>query len=117
MYSFQEIAFILLIIFAVSSHQFKLDDVAQKKHLSVKQRFQMSCSILEGRKPINFEWYKNGQLLKPNSKIIIDLNEAYSHLAILDVSANDAGNYSCRASDSIGADSKFTILVVQGLLK
>lgn len=104
-------------VFSVSSNQLKLEDVVDRKTSNVGQKFLMTCTVVDGRGPIQFVWHKNGFLLKPKANVVIDVNDDYSRLIIPKVSTEDAGNYSCRASNSIGLDIKWTDLLVKGLLQ
>ncbi|GFU50497.1 titin [Nephila pilipes] len=70
------------------------------------------CSVTRGQVPLSFKWYKNGQLLKNNSKEIQN-NEKFSTLVIDSVTAISAGNYTCVVSNSFGKSSYSTLLVVR----
>uniref|UniRef100_A0A4D5RT34 Putative cell adhesion molecule n=1 Tax=Ixodes scapularis TaxID=6945 RepID=A0A4D5RT34_IXOSC len=66
------------------------------------------CAVLEGREPFKFTWLKDGVTLVSGRKLQVKiLSEALSSLTILDVGAEDIGNYTCTVSNSAGSD-RFT---------
>ncbi|KAM7294611.1 hypothetical protein ISCGN_024117 [Ixodes scapularis] len=74
------------------------------------------CAVLEGREPFKFTWLKDGVTLVSGRKLQVKiLSEALSSLTILDVGAEDIGNYTCTVSNSAGSD-RFTseLLVTEG---
>ncbi|KAI1290169.1 Hemicentin-1 [Halotydeus destructor] len=68
-----------------------------------KEAFSFICSLRRGSLPVEFSWVKNGSpLTNPNVKIsnIQDV----SMIAIKEVDASDAGNYTCKAMNTVGQD-------------
>ncbi|KAI1289800.1 Hemicentin-1 [Halotydeus destructor] len=77
----------------------------QLTNLEVREteEFTSLCSLRRGSRPVEFSWLKNGSpLTNPNVKIsnIQDV----SMIAISQVDASDAGNYTCKAANSVGQD-------------
>ena len=60
--------------------------------------------MTKGSKPFTFEWLKDSLLLT-NDRLRILNDEDYSILKVNLINANDAGNYTCKASNSFGADA------------
>ena len=62
----------------------------------------INCSILAGSPPVNFTWYRNG---------ILYSTENVSSITITDPENGD--NFTCRADNHIGFDSKSTNITVE----
>ena len=78
--------------------------------------FAITCSILKGSQPFFFEWYRNGQPLRPGPDVTyrIDSSEVLSSLTIKSVNVSDAGNYTCKVNNGGGSDSQNVQLTVKG---
>lgn len=104
-----------LIIVANCGDILKLDEVVTRKELDIGQRFLFMCSVFDGAKPIEFQWYRDNVSLKPKENLIIEKNVLETRLIIPSVATDDAGTYSCKAINSFGFDSKSTILIINGM--
>ena len=72
--------------------------------LEIGQKLGLSCSVSKGSKPLSFVWLKDGVALSQD-KYRITNDDDFSHLKVDPVSATDAGNYTCKASNAFGSDS------------
>ncbi|KAH6921921.1 hypothetical protein HPB50_006466 [Hyalomma asiaticum] len=75
----------------------------------------VTCIASQGTQPLHFEWLKDGRPLpvREGSKAISRMVTAsVSVLTVLDVGAEDVGNYTCAASNAVGRDSFTAELVV-----
>ena len=75
------------------------------------------CSIQEGSPPFFFAWAKNGNSIKsgPNVNYKIENSEMFSTFTIKKLERNDAANYTCTVSNSIGSDTQIVILNIKGI--
>lgn len=89
----------------------------QKLIQKVGGKASFTCILTEESVSIKFEWLKNGQILHPSPKIGIGSSEWSSTLVLKSISALDAGNYTCRASNSQGSSQSNSILVVEGNIR
>lgn len=103
-----------LMIHVQAENVLKLDDVFTRKELNVGRRFQMTCLVLEGAKPIEFQWYRDNVPLKPKHNVVIEKNDIETKLIIPKVSSDDAANYSCHARAGRNFDTKATVLIING---
>ena len=107
-----------MVFSSVVNHVFstgpKIVEFKPQHSFNLGQKFKLFCYLNEGSKPINFEWFKNDKLIKPNSHYRIDTSEDESHLTIDRLSKNDNGNYSCSAKSQFGFDKHSTQLIVKG---
>ncbi|CAN7943610.1 unnamed protein product, partial [Ixodes hexagonus] len=78
------------------------------RHEQMPKKVIVHCAVLEGSEPFRFTWLKDGVTLVSSRKLQVKvLSEALSSLTILDVGAEDIGNYTCTVSNTAGSD-KFT---------
>ena len=71
---------------------------------------------------MTFEWFKDGQYPYNNAesgKYVIETKNSISHLTILEIGLEDAGNWSCVVSNSdsfgtVHSDAIFTLLTITG---
>ncbi|GFQ76423.1 titin [Trichonephila clavata] len=78
-------------------------------------RETVHCNVLSGDTPLEFSWFKDGQLLTDVQDISVRKTDDYvSRLAISKVNADSNGNYSCRVTNSKGFDEKSAVLSVKG---
>lgn len=88
----------------------------QRITLKVGEKSSFSCMLTEESLPVTFEWLKNGELLQSSNKITIRSSEWASNLIIKSISVIEAGNYTCRASNSQGSSQSTSILTVEGII-
>ena len=94
----------------------KLDEFQPKRSQKVGTKLLIVCSPQEGSKPFQFEWRKNGLVVKdtdPGYKI--DSNEDESLFTISKLESKDSANYSCLVRNQFGKDIQSTVLTVKGL--
>ena len=89
--------------------------------LNEGMRSAVSCQILEGNLPIDFEWDKDGQILTNNNDlndldlITIRSNDEYSSTLIIEkLSFSHRGNYTCTAKNAAGHAKHTAELTVNG---
>ena len=68
------------------------------------QKLAITCSVSKGSRPLSFEWFKNGNAVSSGS-VRITNDEDLSILKVDSVNSGDAGNYTCKASNSHGSDT------------
>ena len=94
----------------------KLNEFNPKRSQKIETKFSILCSPQEGSKPLQFEWRKNGLVLKdtdPGFKI--DSTEDESLFTISKLESKDSANYSCLVRNQFGKDIQSTVLTVKGL--
>ncbi|KAH7958038.1 hypothetical protein HPB51_027975 [Rhipicephalus microplus] len=74
----------------------------------------VSCIAIRGTQPVHFAWFKDGRPVDHNGgrTVAQQLSATLSTLTIPQVTAQDVGNYTCRASNAIGSDSYSAELLV-----
>ncbi|GFY12182.1 titin [Trichonephila clavipes] len=84
--------------------------------LELGMRETVHCNVLSGDTPLEFSWFKDGQILTDGQDISVRKTDDYgSRLVISKVNADSNGNYSCRATNSKGFDEKSAVLSVKGV--
>ncbi|XP_074605134.1 CAVP-target protein-like [Brevipalpus obovatus] len=78
------------------------------------QRSYISCVLQGGSVPVHFEWLKDGKTVQTSRNIEIDISKKMSALILESLSMSDAGNYTCRASNSFGSHQATSHLVIEG---
>lgn len=109
---------LLFLVFASVNCQLapQLAESFAKKSQNVGTKLKLSCTVQQGSKPLQFEWFKNDRLL-----LIEDLHFQIKHevddseLIIPELNSRDSGNYSCIVRNSIASDSQSTLILVKGL--
>lgn len=79
--------------------------------------FQISCSAIYGDFPIKFSWLFRNETIIGSENIRIEFTKRGSMLSIESVSGDNAGVYTCIASNHAGATNTSTELIVKGLNK
>lgn len=82
--------------------------------LMMDEFFQVLCTAIHGDHPMQFSWLLGNQTVYPSERIRIDFTKRSSTLSIESVSGDDAGNYTCVASNRAGATESVVELVVKG---
>ncbi|XP_071041345.1 cell adhesion molecule Dscam1 [Parasteatoda tepidariorum] len=79
--------------------------------LSEGQSAKVLCNILQGKRPISFEWLRNGEKISEKNKIS---NQGdFSVLIVNNIGSDDGGNYTCIASNEEGAARHSAQLTVE----
>ncbi|KAG8178979.1 hypothetical protein JTE90_012492 [Oedothorax gibbosus] len=94
--------FIFIISGVVCQDLPKLNPLSMPKSLTIHSRAKLLCVASSGDQPIDFQWLKDGIIL--SSGQIEQLDEWTSSLTINPLSLQHIGNYTCRATNSIGSD-------------
>ncbi|GIZ00400.1 titin [Caerostris extrusa] len=69
------------------------------------QRVTAACGILQGSKPLTFQWTKDGKEITDVPNTSVDVQAEYSVLTISPASKNNVGNYTCIVRNSFGQHS------------
>ncbi|KAL3203347.1 hypothetical protein MRX96_041929 [Rhipicephalus microplus] len=74
----------------------------------------VSCIAIRGTQPVHFAWLKDGRPVEHGGgrAVAQQLSATLSTLTIPQVTAQDVGNYTCRASNAVGSDSYSAELLV-----
>ncbi|KAL3203346.1 hypothetical protein MRX96_041928 [Rhipicephalus microplus] len=84
----------------------QIQPFAFPKDPRANSKIVVSCNAHVGTEPISFAWFKNGQRVTAGTKVHAKvLSETVSILTLLDVTAEDVGNYTCQATNRYGKDS------------
>ncbi|XP_074593506.1 protein sax-3-like [Brevipalpus obovatus] len=106
---------ILFILEKVSSNEPpKVSVTPQKMIQKAGQQAFFSCVLNKGSQPVQFDWFKNDENLKPSQTIAIETSKKSSNLILESVVLANSANYSCRASNPFGSDHSTSILLVEG---
>ena len=94
----------------------KLGQVVNNAKRNVNASLQVFCGVEQGAQPLFFEWFKNGQAIKPGpgAKWQIETSKRFSTLDIVRINKEDAGNYSCLVKNIYGSDTINVFLTVKG---
>ena len=93
-------------------------------------RSTLTCSVLEGDPPLDFQWFKDGELLVPSSSrtssstgitdpperrmIVSSSNDFSSTLSFPSVSFHDNGNWTCVARNPVASANHTVSMIVKG---
>lgn len=78
------------------------------------QRTSATCTAVSGTPPMDFKWFKNGQIIKSSQQFTIRTSSDYSILFIENVDRSTSGNYTCELTTLSGTDQYTTLLEVKG---
>ena len=79
------------------------------------QGLRQTCFVSEGDPPMLVSWFRDGQPVESSETTrITRIDEVTSLLAISNLTANHAGNYSCVAKNEVAVVSVTASLVVKG---
>lgn len=85
--------------------------------LNYGEPITVNCLILSGDMPINVTWLLNNQAIHYDDDISVSKVGKHTYILNIDsVSAENAGNYSCVATNAAGSATQTANLVVNGLL-
>lgn len=80
------------------------DLFASSKVVESKKLF-LACQAA-GKPSLQFEWFFKNQKIQPDDNVFINHLEDSSLLNIKSMSIDNAGEYTCKVSNSFGSDSK-----------
>ncbi|GFS39582.1 titin [Trichonephila inaurata madagascariensis] len=83
-------------------------------NLAIGDMTGLSCTVKRGSLPIVFNWYHNSKIINEHQKYKISNSQISSHFLIGKISATDIGNYTCKASNTYGEDSKTESVIIEG---
>nr|XP_054925248.1 cell adhesion molecule DSCAML1-like [Dermacentor andersoni] len=94
----------------------RLHPFAFPKDHPLGQAIAVTCIASQGAQPLHFEWLKDGRPLPVEGRKAISkmVTATVSVLTLLDVGAEDVGNYTCTATNAAGSDGFTAELVVAG---
>ena len=84
-------------------------------NVELHDSYELTCSLVHGSKPIQFEWFKNSLKFVSEHGITVDQKPYSSRLTFDQFNYDNSGNYSCRASNSDGFDQSTILLQIKGL--
>ncbi|XP_037555304.2 titin [Dermacentor silvarum] len=92
----------------------RLHPFAFPKDHPLGQAIAVTCIASQGAQPLHFEWLKDGRPLPAQGHKAISkmVTATVSVLTVLDVGAEDVGNYTCTATNAAGSDGFTAELVV-----
>ncbi|XP_070397520.1 leucine-rich repeats and immunoglobulin-like domains protein 1 [Dermacentor albipictus] len=99
---------------AAGSDPPRLHPFAFPKDHPLGQAIAVTCIASQGAQPLHFEWLKDGRPLPVGGRKAISkmVTASVSLLTVLDVGAEDVGNYTCTATNAAGSDRFTAELVV-----
>ncbi|KAH9364290.1 hypothetical protein HPB48_008472 [Haemaphysalis longicornis] len=96
----------------------KLQPFSFPKELQLNKKVVVHCTALEGDEPFKFAWYKGSMPVVTSHKVNVRaLSESVTSLTILELTAEDIGNYTCEAVNNVGVDRVSAELLVKGTSK
>lgn len=72
------------------------------------------CTVSKGSPPFKFEWTKDHFPLTADDHVKIMSVDDMSVVTVESAGARNSGNYTCQVSNSVGSDSKTSVLIVKG---
>ena len=73
------------------------------------------CTAETGDRPLNFKWFKDGEIIYKTETIRIEQLTRDSSLLVIDpISVKHNGNYSCLISNNYGQDSTSILIGIEG---
>ena len=106
---------ILFLIFdQINARKPVISPFASRFSVEKNELFQLTCSVVQGTKPIEFQWFKDGSKLKAGSNWNIETKSVSSILTFESVQIQHSGNYSCLIQNPEGRDQSSTLLQVKG---
>ncbi|KAJ6222590.1 hypothetical protein RDWZM_001135, partial [Blomia tropicalis] len=78
-----------------------------------RKNFALSCNILNGNGPFVFQWFKNNQPFKDQSRHKIDTTENISFLTLKNLTKTDSGTYKCEVKNAFGTDSSSSLINIK----
>ncbi|PRD37680.1 UNVERIFIED_CONTAM: Titin [Trichonephila clavipes] len=91
-----------------------LNPLVVPPNLAIGDMTGLSCTVKRGSLPIVFNWYHNSKIIHEHQKYKISNSQISSHFLIGKISATDIGNYTCKASNTYGEDSKTESVLIEG---
>lgn len=89
-----------------------------EEELNNGESAQLNCYVSKGDKPLNINWFFNGEEISPQSGLTTTkLGDRSSILTVTSATAAHSGNYTCTASNQAGTSSYTTSIIVQGTLQ
>ncbi|EEC18936.1 conserved hypothetical protein, partial [Ixodes scapularis] len=90
----------------------RLQPFSFPRHEQMPKKVIVHCAVLEGSEPFAFSWLKDGNILANSRRLQVKVSEAMSLLTIVDLNAEDIGNYTCVVTNAAGSDSFTSQLLV-----
>ena len=77
---------------------------------------RLDCKIA-GSLPMRVSWFKDGKEIASSDRYRIAFVEGTASLEISRIDMTDAGNFTCRATNSVGSKDSSGALIVQGWME
>lgn len=86
-----------------------------KIQLNVGDRASLTCSVINGDKPLQINWKKNNRLIDASQHVIVKQVDEYNSMLVIENLASDhTGNYSCHVRNSAADVEISQSLLVNG---
>nr|XP_042899031.1 titin-like [Parasteatoda tepidariorum] len=86
-------------------------------NLAIGDMAELSCTVKRGSLPIQFQWLHNNELIKQHEKYKVSSSQIGSHFLIGKIKPSDIGNYTCKAENTYGEDSKTQSVIIEAFTK
>ena len=106
---------IFILILYSSAEKPKLMPLMDKTETVLNLSHVIFCNLLSGTPPIEFRWWKNGNLLRETKNLKFENKATFSLLKIGHLQRNDSGLYSCDAANRFGRDVTTNKLFILGM--
>ena len=89
-----------------------LQEITLPRKLVENQTIRLNCDLLQGSRPIRFDWYFNDAPVKENDRLQITYRDDMSSLMIKELSIEQLGSYKCVAANEHGRDQQTVAIYV-----
>ncbi|KAL3180814.1 hypothetical protein MRX96_037234 [Rhipicephalus microplus] len=101
------------IVFVKVKHAPKIQPFSFNTKVRIGDRATATCTIVTNAAPVTFTWSKDGARLQETNGLSIQETKLVSLLVIQRTETSSRGNYTCRASNVMGADQHTAELIVE----
>lgn len=104
---------LFIYLFIVLAHT-KVQSFSFPHQVVTGERTSAHCTAVSGTPPMEFRWFKNGQIIKSGQQYKMRTSSDYSILFIENVDRNTSGNYTCELVSASGTDQYTAVLDIKG---